>query len=794
MASQATDARKVDTASRRSIAIASLWLVFLAALSAPSQGGEPVLDAPAAGREAPAASTPSKAPARDAIASLEQRATDLEADGDRTGAARAWLRLAEAALALGRVDAAGRALDRAETLSAPLDEPQMSALTLAARGQVQLARGEIGDARTSLELAEAAARRAGMPQLVATAATNLGRAEARSGDVAAARASWGRAAEAAEAAGDATAVARARANAARLAVEATDGPGVISQVELARAAMVDGVGDRERVELWLHLARTLEQARLLPGVDANAALVTAHGLLIEAESAAARRGDARSMSWALGQLGALYAEDGRPRDALGLTERALAAAEESGDVVAQVRWLSQDGDLLARLGRRDAAIASYARAIEKLEVLRQEVPARRPRDSAAFRDREGRIYYAYVDLLLQRAASRDGRNADGALGAADAELGPQSDLLAAQETLERLKAAELRDYFRDACVDLTLAARISAVDASATAAVVYPILLDDRIELLVSSGAGIERFSSPIARPTVEAEVRRFRRLLERRISRQYLRPAQALHAWLIAPILSHVDALDIDTLVFVLPATLRTVPMAALHDGERFLVERFATALAPGLELTDPRPLDHASLRMLRVGVTESVQDFDALPQVAYEIDSIAELIPGETLLDAEFRASALEEKLENQPFNIVHVASHAAFASDGESSFILTHDGRISMDELAGYVGLFRYRETPLELLVLSACETAAGDDMAALGLSGVAVKAGARSAVGTLWQVSDVAAATLVIDFYTGLREPGTPRAAALATAQREMIAEGEFSHPAYWAPFILISSWL
>jgi CHAT domain-containing protein len=146
-------------------------------------------------------------------------------------------------------------------------------------------------------------------------------------------------------------------------------------------------------------------------------------------------------------------------------------------------------------------------------------------------------------------------------------------------------------------------------------------------------------------------------------------------------------------------------------------------------------------------------------------------------------------------RPVSIVHVASHGEFRGDAAESFVLAWDGPIPMERLAEVVGRTRYRaERPLELLVLSACETAAGDERASLGLAGVAVQAGARSALGSLWRVSDEATALLIEEFYTQLADPGVSRAEALRRAQRKLLAEVRFRHPYYWSPFLLVSNWL
>ena len=103
-------------------------------------------------------------------------------------------------------------------------------------------------------------------------------------------------------------------------------------------------------------------------------------------------------------------------------------------------------------------------------------------------------------------------------------------------------------------------------------------------------------------------------------------------------------------------------------------------------------------------------------------------------------------------------------------------------------------RYSDQPVELLTLSACQTAAGDDRSALGLAGVAIKAGARSALGTLWFVNDEASSQLITDFYRHLLEPGQTKASALQLAQRSLITDPRYRHPGYWSPFLLIGNWL
>ncbi len=175
-------------------------------------------------------------------------------------------------------------------------------------------------------------------------------------------------------------------------------------------------------------------------------------------------------------------------------------------------------------------------------------------------------------------------------------------------------------------------------------------------------------------------------------------------------------------------------------------------------------------------------------------ELSTIGNLYGSEPLLDEQYLRSRVQEKLQEEPFSIVHIASHGQFRSNADETFLLTFDGKLSLDQQDDMIGLLRFREEPLELLTLSACQTAVGDDRAALGLAGIAIKAGARSALATLWYISDQASSQLVGMFYENLQNPSFSRAAALREAQLRLMQDRRFRHPAYWAPFLLINNWL
>jgi CHAT domain-containing protein len=175
--------------------------------------------------------------------------------------------------------------------------------------------------------------------------------------------------------------------------------------------------------------------------------------------------------------------------------------------------------------------------------------------------------------------------------------------------------------------------------------------------------------------------------------------------------------------------------------------------------------------------------------------LKEVSNLFGGETLLNADFSRERFATTLNEIAPSIIHIASHAHFSDSYQESFILAYNQKIFIDELENLIGLARFREDPIELLMLSACETAMGDERAALGLAGVAIKAGARSAIGSLWSIADEPAYELVAKFYYNLKhKPDCSKAEALRLAQIDLLKSNKYAHPRHWSPFILINNWL
>jgi CHAT domain-containing protein len=717
-----------------------------------------------------------------ALTSYEAALRINEKDANPGGQCEALTMLSQVSQFTGQYRRALESLEKALAIARRLNDRRRIAAVLGAIGNAHIGLGNGELALKYLREGLAIAGESGSSDVIASIQNNLGNLYSAQSNYAEARKAYRESTLLADKAGNLSLAASAGINGATAAMR--EGNYADSSSLLAQAGPLLSKTVDSYVKTYGLIGAGLLYTDLrgrLPD-QAEPLLLQAYTAFNEALAVAQRLNDKRTISYAYGYLGKLYEDERRYQEALELTERAVFAAQQVNASEALYRWHWQSGRILARMGNRDEAIVAYRHAIRDLQALREELSSCYANPESSYQKTASVVCSELVDLLLQRAARlRKGESAE-------------PYLIEARETLEALKVFELREYFKDDCIDATRNVKMRLDTVSGKTAVFYPIFLPDRVELLVSFSGRLKNITLPVSVDVFTRETREFRRTLVKRTTWEFLPHAQKLYDWLIRPFEDDLIAAKADTLVFVPDGPLRTVPMAALHDGNRFLVERYRIAVTPGLNLTDPRPLDREQAKMLSMGVTQAVQGFPALPYVSDEMKSIKELYGGEQLLNAQFRLANLEQSLKKQPFSMVHVASHGQFGGTAGETFLLAFDERLTMDRFGEYIGLFKFREEPLDLLTLSACETAAGDDRAALGLAGVAVRAGARSALATLWHVNDPATYELIVEFYRQLRNPSATRASALQAAQRKLQGDLRYDHPGYWAPFLLINNWL
>jgi len=527
-------------------------------------------------------------------------------------------------------------------------------------------------------------------------------------------------------------------------------------------------------------------------------------------------------------LGAVAEARGQLAQALRHAERGLrhAQALSARELAVPLEWRA--GRLARQLGRDDLALAAYRRAVDAIETVRADIPVRYRDGRSSFRETLEPVYLGLTDLLLRQAAAGPDR---GTL------------LRQARDTVELIKQTELEDYLRDRC-GLASTARTAPAAPAAGTAVYYPIILPDRLELLLETADGIEAFRVDVSGDDLRRMALNFVAAL--RAKGGYRSQAEQLYTWLLKPLEATLARAGVHTLVAVPDGVLRLVPLAALHDGRDFVVSRLAVATAPGLSMrpagvaaSAPRPMLVAGMSepgpvvdrlppevlslvldadgekavaraaagaagtaaatddpALRDARRKALREALSLPGVRRELVDVGRTLGTVPLLDQDFTLAALRQRLQQQDPAVVHIASHGVFGDSADTTFIMTYDELLTLDALQQLLAAGGRRRAPIELITLSACQTAEGDDRAPLGMSGTAIRARARSALGTLWPVADEAAQQLMTHFYQRLSQPGTAaagKAAALRDAQLQLLQHPRLRHPFYWAPFTLVGDW-
>ncbi len=461
------------------------------------------------------------------------------------------------------------------------------------------------------------------------------------------------------------------------------------------------------------------------------------------------------------------------------TEQALikSQAKQIPSTTYILQW--QLGRILYQLDFKQEAIAAYLEAVRNLKTLTVDLANNRE-NQFSFQEKVEPVYRELLSLLLPRN---------------NQEIVSQESLEEARKQIEALQAAQLNNFFNDICVE-TEPVDVAAIDPNA--AIIYPIILSDRLAVLVSlPNQTLEVHITQIPQQELEKKVKQFRYNIVIRSQRAFFDDGKVLYQWLVKPFLNQLEQAKVKTLVFVPDGIFRNVPMGALYDGQNYLIENYQVALSPGLTLLSPKPLQNQGLNTLFGGLTETFQQEGLIPlfYVKQELKSIQKKVSNTALLNEEFTLNNLKTILKNQSFPIVHFATHGQFSSRFEETFIVAWDSYINVLQLEKLLKENDPRgNNPIELLILSACETASGDNRAALGLAGFAVRAGARGTLATLWSVNDQAAAVMMEQFYRQLSINKLSKAEALRQAQLTMLKNRWYKHPFYWSAYTLVGNWL
>ncbi|MFM2313405.1 MAG: hypothetical protein RLZZ04_2681 [Cyanobacteriota bacterium] len=520
-------------------------------------------------------------------------------------------------------------------------------------------------------------------------------------------------------------------------------------------------------------------------------LPEAQTLLQQAVDKAQKLEDSRATSFALGELGHTYECAQGYQQALQLTEQARLTAEKDKDSLYLWEW--QTGRILRAQGKSESSIAAYETAIATLESIRDDILTANRDVQFDFRDTVEPIYRG---LIAQRLDTKD-----NALVVEPSQTKQISNVNSILTTVDSLRLAELQNYFGNDCAisDVVAIGKVDLLNPNPHTAYFSTIILDDRTAVIVNFPGGKTKivWNSNKGKAALTEEINQFRRGLENFYTQFDISLGQNTYNWLIQPFAQDLEQEQITTLVFIQDGLLRSLPMAALHDGKQFLIQKYAIATTPSLNLTSPTSLKRQELKVLALGLSNASKvdnkAFPSLPNVKQEIREVESFFPeSKGLLNTNFTRDRLEQELTETSYPIVHIATHGQFSSEPKDTFLITgNNEKLTIPELDRIIRSTATQNEPVNLITLTACQTAVGDERAALGLAGVAIQAGASSALASLWSISDQITPTVVKDFYLGLQTENLSKAEALQKAQVALIEQGV--PPAFWSPFIIIGNW-
>ena len=532
--------------------------------------------------------------------------------------------------------------------------------------------------------------------------------------------------------------------------------------------------------------------------------------------------NSRLRSQSEGYLAKLYQLQDLNEDALQWLDKAIFDAQQANATDLLMQWELDIGKLLRQTNQYSEGIAAYQRAIKHLNDIRYSLPALLPDGKSSIRGFVDPIYRGLADILLLQAEKT--QNA----------IEKQQLLSQAIDAIETIKQTELEDYFNDRClidkdefIDLKTALLPNI-------GIIYPIILPDRVELLFRTGDNkeLKQSSTPTSVIIVNKTIEQ---------TAQYLREGQGnyrpnsrqLYQWLLKPYDELLKSKGIKTIVYLPDGALRQIPFSILLNNKRFAIEDYEIVTLPRLVLKQnavrketkkyaliaalSKP-DGGSLDELLNGsfnnilgqrsieesllpditVTAKPEDKRALlveklslPSVNQEISALQKDFNNTSLINQQFTEQEFKSSVITGDYDLVHIASHGFFGKNADNSFIMMYDRNLKLPEFQTILNAPQIKYQPIDLLTLSACQTASGDDKALLGFSGIAIRTNTLSAIGTLWSVNDEATSTFMQSFYQHLET--LPKASALRQAQLGLLKTPKFKHPYYWSPFVLVGHW-
>lgn len=489
-------------------------------------------------------------------------------------------------------------------------------------------------------------------------------------------------------------------------------------------------------------------------------------LLSKAAAIALKLGASRYQSLAMGELGKVYLKFNQFDKALQYTEQSVLISQSINAFDLLYKWLWQLGQIYKARGLFLEALTAYRQSLTTIASIRGDIAKAYKNYQLDYEVDIEPIYREFLEILLK--------------------VPHDEQLKEAIDVINSLSISELQSFFGDECIQLN--STFTSIDLAQEAiAIIYSVILEQKAYLILRLPDGV-LYSYPIEEDVKKLllAVKNWRRDLENPSTNRYKTGSLELYNLLIKPMEAVLKTTPIKSIIFVNDSILRNVPMSALFDGEQFLIEKYPIGVTLNLNFLKKPAESMDFSNSLIFGLSQQKPPFDSLPFVEQETSDIQKILQGNRFINLDFTKKIFRRQVEEEVSSIIHLATHASFGSTVESAFLQAFDGKISLTELEE---IFSSTSSPVELVTLSACETAAGNSRSILGLAGVAIRSGVKSTLGSLWVVNDATTAELITDFYKNLTKPGVNKTEALRLAQLTQIAT-KSSHPSSWASFVLI----
>ena len=470
-----------------------------------------------------------------------------------------------------------------------------------------------------------------------------------------------------------------------------------------------------------------------------------------------------------GLRGKLLELMGQDKNAISYFEKAANLASLIKNPELAYQWDYQLARLYSKFNKPIVALVKYENTVTSLENIRNLSISLKPELQYEFRDKVKPIYLEYLNYLFNSK---------------------NPDLQKIIKVNELLQIGELENYLQ--CGNLGLTSLLDLPKNNLPDATIYLIRLPTKFAIILKNKDG-SLFSHLVDKQTIDIAVKKIHLSLQSENIRQTSEITiqdlfQTLNQAVISPIERYLPKNG--TLVLALDSDLQNIPWSLLFDGKHYLIEKYSVAYALGTRITPPKSLPKIEGLIAGIDNFPKHPSFAPLPNVDNEIKEVQQTISGsQVLLNKEFTEDNL--LIQGQGKNVIHLATHGQFSSDPDDTFILGWNKKISLQNIQQ---LIRGRAgKPLELLVLSACSTAEGDNRATLGIAGTAIQAGARAIVASLWTVDDASQVQLMQGFYEALKQ-GHSKADSLRIAQLKLMKSDKFHSPYYYGGVILVGSWL